>query len=128
MRKKEGLVYLGLGIVFVLMLLLLFFYHQGMKKGGVPMVVIYTNGHKTAEYPLSENRTVELKGFRGGSNRLVIENGGARITSADCPDKICVHHKEIRTAGEQIVCLPHRLIVRIEEEGSRGTKVDDVLR
>ncbi|CCZ53222.1 putative uncharacterized protein [Clostridium sp. CAG:75] len=36
------------------------------------------------------------------------------MKKADCPDKICVHHKGIRSNGETIICLPHKVIVTIQ--------------
>ena len=50
-------------------------------------------------------------------NTLVINGGKASIVSADCPDKLCVHQQEISKAGESIICLPHKLVVRIEGTG-----------
>ena len=41
---------------------------------------------------------------------------------ADCPDKICVHMRPIRYAGESILCLPHRLAVTVR--GGREAGAD----
>lgn len=48
-----------------------------------------------------------------GHNTVRIENSTVYVESADCPDKICVNHKKISKENETIVCLPHKLIVRI---------------
>ena len=50
------------------------------------------------------------------TNVLVIKDGTAFIKSADCPDKICVHHPPISKVGETIVCLPHKVVVEIIKE------------
>lgn len=84
-------------------------------------VCVIQNGKETARYPLSKNITVTLE--NGGTNILVIENGYAFISDASCPDKICVHHKKIKYAGEAITCLPNRTVVKI---GSGGKGVDAV--
>jgi hypothetical protein len=52
------------------------------------------------------------------NNRLVIKDSEADILSADCPDKVCVHERKIRYAGETLVCLPNKVVVEIE--GERG--------
>jgi hypothetical protein len=55
-------------------------------------------------------------------NTLVIEGGRARIEAADCPDKLCVKQRAISKAGESIICLPHKLVIRISREsGVDGT-------
>ena len=46
-------------------------------------------------------------------NVLVIKDGVAFVESADCPDEVCVAHLPISREGETIVCLPHRLVIRI---------------
>ena len=33
---------------------------------------------------------------------------------ADCPDKICVKTGKIKNKGEQIVCLPNKLVVKVK--------------
>ena len=80
------------------------------QKGGAVIVEQY--GRETARYALSEDRTVRIEG-EGGYNLLVIENGEAWLSEADCPNLLCVKTGKIRYAGQSIVCLPHKLAVRI---------------
>ena len=75
-------------------------------------VIVEQNGRETARYALSEDRTVRIEGERG-YNLLVIENGEAWLAEADCPNLLCVKTGRIRYAGQSIVCLPHKLAVRI---------------
>lgn len=75
-------------------------------------VVVEQDGRETARYVLEENRTVRIEG-QGGYNLLVIENGEAWLGEADCPNQLCVKTGKIRYAGQSIVCLPHKLAVRI---------------
>ena len=48
-----------------------------------------------------------------GWNTIKIENGTAMVTDADCHDLVCVHSKEVDSFGESIICLPHKLILRV---------------
>ena len=80
------------------------------QKGGA--VIVEQNGRETARYALSEDRTVRIEG-QGGYNVLVIENGEAWLSETDCPNLLCVKTGKIRYAGQSIVCLPHKLAVRI---------------
>lgn len=72
-------------------------------------VVVSVNGNETGSYALSEDTRVPI----GTTNVLVIEGKKAYMESADCPDQICVRHKPITKCGEEIICLPNRVIVRI---------------
>lgn len=49
---------------------------------------------------------------------LVLEYkiGAVRVAEAECPGKDCVHTGWINNVGEQIICLPNRLIITITGE------------
>ena len=64
-------------------------------------------------YPIDEDTEITFENENGGYNVLVISDGKADITSASCPDKVCVNHRKIGFEGESIVCLPNRLTVRV---------------
>lgn len=75
--------------------------------------VIYTDDKEYARLPLDEDTTVMVE-TEYGYNEVVIKDGYADCTDADCRDGICVKHKEINMKNETIVCLPHKVIIEIE--------------
>lgn len=79
--------------------------------------VVSINGTVYATYSLSHDVTVELPTGSDGVHRnvLVIENGKAAVSEADCRDGICVRHSPISEVGETIVCLPNRMVVEIQK-------------
>ncbi|MCR4705333.1 MAG: NusG domain II-containing protein [Lachnospiraceae bacterium] len=81
--------------------------------------VVERDGRVEARYPLSEDRKVFLSSDLG-SNTLTIEDGKVSVSEADCPDRICMKQGTIDKNGQSIICLPHRLVIRIEsgEEAS----------
>lgn len=80
-------------------------------------VAVIIDGVQTAMYPLSVDTRVELRiegsDEVGHTNTLVISGGKAYIEYADCPDKLCVKQPAINKAGESIICLPHKLVIRV---------------
>lgn len=76
--------------------------------------VVTVNGEQTARYNLSENIETDITG--NGVNRLVIQNGEAYISYADCKTNVCVKTGKINKVGQSIVCLPHNLIIEIISE------------
>lgn len=50
-----------------------------------------------------------------GSNTLRVEHGRIAVIEADCPDQICVHQGFVGETGIPIVCLPHRLVIELED-------------
>ena len=112
----------------------------GMSHTGGDTVAIESGGELYATYPLSEDRTVIVPSPKENVssvhvpddskpaaeqfthyNVVVIKDGKVSVTEASCKNQVCVKHSEISLSGESIVCLPNRLIVRIEggsdEEG-----------
>ena len=73
-------------------------------------VCVRVNGEELDRYSLSDDCEYSLN---GGTNVLVIENGAAYISYADCPDGICKGRGKISYSGETIICLPNKLEIRI---------------
>lgn len=104
-----------LGVCIILAAILCLGIYRMTSRTGAEAVV-YINGERTAAYPLWEDAQVLLN----GTNLLVIRNGMADITEADCPDKLCVGQSAISRTGESLVCLPNRMIVVIEGDMQDG--------
>lgn len=49
-----------------------------------------------------------------GSNTIHVAHGAISVSEADCPDQICVRQGAITDSAVPIVCLPHRLVIKIE--------------
>ena len=56
-----------------------------------------------------------------GTNLVVVENGTVRVSEADCPNHDCVDQGAISKAGQQIVCLPHKLTIDISDREATPT-------
>lgn len=52
---------------------------------------------------------------------------GVRVAWADCPTQDCVHTGLITRSGQSIVCLPARIIIRLEGGGPDSGGVDAVV-
>lgn len=64
-----------------------------------------------------------------GKAQLEVKQGAIRLLpmpDSVCPRKICSHTGWIRRAGETIICVPNRLVVRLTGQGS--TQVDAVTK
>jgi len=115
--RKSDLILIGAILLAALVFLLL---RSGFRKDG-GAAVIYVDGVKTAVYPLDTDAEIRLEN-EYGYNILVIKDGTASVSAADCPDLICAKTHSVRYSGESITCLPHRTVIRIE--GAGGKEVD----
>lgn len=91
-------------------------FHYGVQRQGA-YVTVSVDGEVIKTLSLSENQSYEILGYDGGVNYLVIEDGYAYLSDADCPDQICVKTGKISKVGETIVCLPHRVVCEVLKEG-----------
>jgi hypothetical protein len=64
-------------------------------------------------------------GEPGNFNEITFGDG-VRMTSADCPGGDCVRTGTIKNAGEVIVCVPHKLVIRLVSR--QKPRVDAVSR
>jgi hypothetical protein len=88
-------------------------------------VAVFRDNEKIAEYPLSDSRTVTLRG-RLGDITISIRDNGACVLRSTCPKQLCVHAGTIRQTGQQIVCAPNHILVELES--SSGKTVDAVAK
>ena len=85
---------------------------MGNVRTDYPYAEIYLGGKLLRKADLSENTefTVECS---SGFNTICINNGEIYVSAADCPDKVCVNTAPISGGLIPIVCLPHRLEIRV---------------
>lgn len=78
---------------------------------------IYQDGRLLRRIPLTDgtNESFKLKSSGGGYNTIRISDGKIGITAADCPDMLCVKMGMISSTGCPISCLPHKLVIQIED-------------
>lgn len=111
--KKNDLI-LAAAVIAAAAVILAFQYFR--QDGSEQQVAITVDGEAFGTYDLTEDQTVEIS----GTNRLIIENGTARMEWADCPDQLCVNHRAVDKNGESIICLPNKIVVAIESSDESG--------
>lgn len=96
----------------------LYFNMNNIKSAGY--VQVYREDSLIKTYPLSKDGQYEIK-TENNFNQIIIEKGSVFMKDADCPDKLCVRQGKISKNGESIICLPHKLVVKISsEEGTEN--------
>lgn len=105
-KKHWDLLLIG-GCLLLSALLFVIFRFDSETGAGV---IVRVNGEETARYSLSESGVYELN---GGTNTLVIEEGDAWFSHANCPDSLCVKQGKIRLNGEIITCLPNKVTATV---------------
>lgn len=82
---------------------------------------IYQNGTLIQTVDLSalhEPVEIPVHGENGEENIILALPGEIRMQSANCPDQLCVHQGSIQNGTVPIVCLPHRIVIRIADSSA----------
>ena len=116
MVKTRVLVLILLVVLVVSVALCLVFFLP--KKSDRSLANVYVDGQLVLSVDLSKResfvRTVETP---YGNNSIQVEDGKIRVLDADCPDKVCVRSGWRTAGGAPIVCLPHKLVIKMESNG-----------
>ena len=83
---------------------------------------IWLDGERYKTVDLSQNQEFVIESDLG-RNTVTVKDGKIAVTAADCPDHYCVE-RGYCDSGAQIVCLPHRLVIKFvgeqEVDGAAG--------
>ena len=84
-----------------------------------PHVIVEVDGQLYCDYEMDEvDGIIPISTPNGGENRLYVQEDLVFMDSANCPDKLCVKQGVIRDSTVPIVCLPNKVVVRIEGRDS----------
>ncbi len=118
MRSKSRFRPLRKGDILIIIFFLFFAFFLPKKKG--EKVIISVDKTNDFVYPLNQDREIIVKG-KLGEAKVVIREGKVRILDSPCPLKICENKGWISKKGDFIICVPNRIIIRIE-----GKKYDAI--
>lgn len=97
----------------------------GQDESGALTAVVSVDGVETERLALEgAERTIQAGGY---TLRLRLTETEVWVESSDCPTQDCVHTGHISRSGQSIVCLPARVIVRLEGGETVDTGVDAVI-
>lgn len=81
--------------------------------------------HTVCLSDVSEPYTIQLTG-ENGTNTISVENGRICVSSADCPDQLCVKQGWQSSGITPIVCLPNKLVIEFEHSSENTTEPDGI--
>ncbi len=120
MKKKDAITIVLLAFVFFI----LFFINSFLfKPTGNEKLIVVVDGKIVRTHSLSENGIYEIKTTGNHVNKYQIDDKKVVMLSADCRDGLCVKTGKIAKNGQMIICLPHKLYLKIES--SKNTEKSD---
>ena len=100
-------------VVLSAIIVLLFFKGNNVQA---TQCVIEINGEEYARFTLSsitDEKVIEIDN-QYGKNTVIIDSSGVRVSESDCADRHEIKAGKITSAGQSLICLPHRLAVYLE--------------
>ena len=84
-------------------------------KGTAQKAEIWSDGMLIKTVFLQEDSEFSVES-EYGTNVVTVKAGKLAVTQASCPDHYCMHRGFCSGSGEQIVCLPNRLVIKFVGE------------
>lgn len=109
MIKKADII-LTIGLI-VIGLVMTWHFATGGQEAKVLKVTV--GGQVYGTYSLAESQEIVVK-QSGHTNKINIDNGSVSMAFSDCHGQDCVQSHAITKTGEQIVCLPNKVVLEIE--------------
>lgn len=80
--------------------------------------IISQRGKVVAELNLNKPVTMTFDDSIGGTNTVEVKDGMISVIEANCENQVCVMSGKISHTGEVISCLPHALLITIQDDAS----------
>jgi hypothetical protein len=90
-------------------------------RGTVAVVRVDGKVVATVDLTSREPQTLHITGSLGPLVIVADGKGSIRVTESTCTDHICVHTVPARSPGDQVICVPNRMVITIE---GKGTGID----
>ncbi len=119
---KNDVIFIGLMLVFCIAVSVAV-YKGGAVKGSY--ITITVDGDVYGTYSLLEEQTITV-GEGEHVNIIDIKDGKAYMTTASCPDQLCVNQSEICYDKQSIICLPNKVVVTVTSD--ENSDVDLIIR
>lgn len=78
------------------------------------VVVVTVDGQERMRRPLAMEDTYEIRQTDGSVNVIAVEGGAVYMKEANCRDGLCIRQGKMKNGAKTIVCLPHKVVVRLE--------------
>jgi len=84
---------------------------------------IYVGSKLYETVSLNKEKIININ-QNGKINVVHVHDGGVEVEDANCPDDVCVETGFINTKSRTIVCIPHKVQVKIV--GGSGSQIDTI--
>lgn len=95
------------------------FFNMSHKNGDTLNIIIDGKITYSYEIPFSEKQVIEIDNSFG-YNKIIAEGNSVYVENSDCNGKDCIKMGKINSGGDFIICIPHKLLIEIENHNKEG--------
>lgn len=117
MKIRNDIILIGFLLLIVVVISYYLYFDNSQSEAPHLRLQILIDGELTDTYKLTDE---SQKIILDTGNVIVIEGGQVYMKEASCPDGLCVKQGHISRAGESIICLPHKLVLRLVDNAADG--------
>lgn len=110
----SNILWIILFLVLAIISVLIIFIMKSVKTAG-KTAKIYSNNRLVRTVSLNNDDEFTIENGKN-YNIIRVRNGKISVCEADCKNQICVDQGEIDNDLFPIVCVPNRLVIRVESE------------
>lgn len=123
------LIVLALLLSFTPALVTGFVYNQSSSEESKLVAIVKINGQIVDELPLQEGQHQETTYYPNPGQYNIVEVDGTsiRVREDNSPDQIAVNTGWISKPGQILVCLPHQLVIEIQQRGGTSDESEEEL-
>lgn len=114
MKKSSNIFWILIFIVVIILSAFAYLFIQNKSENG-NTAEIYVDGELINTISLDEDAVFTVKS-ENGSNKVQIRDGKISIISSTCKNKVCISHGEIHNSTAPLVCIPNKLVIRVESD------------
>ncbi|MFP4456288.1 MAG: NusG domain II-containing protein [Clostridia bacterium] len=113
-------------VLIVISLIGVAFYWFNGSNDDLKYVEVWQDGELYGIYELNDEDNEILIEAHDMFNLIVIEEGSVYMKDANCPTQQCIAQGEINRDNQSIVCLPHKIVVKVVDENN--SEVDFIVK
>ena len=111
--KKKDVIIIALALLCALALYLV---SQLTLGGEMSSVVVLLDGEEVLRRPLVVSDSYTIAQEDGSVNVIRVEDGVVFMQEANCRDGLCIRQGKMKNGAKTIVCLPHKVVVKMDGE------------
>ena len=111
--KKKDIIIIALALLCALALYLV---SQMTLGGEMSSVVVLLDGEEVLRRPLVVSDSYTIAQEDGSVNVIRVEDGVVFMQEANCRDGLCIRQGKMKNGAKTIVCLPHKVVVKMDGE------------